>query len=85
MRSRRLIPSGVTRPQRSARCQKSTSSRVSTGESWSSAWWTDMRSVRRMARSRSIAITCGQSASVRAKVSSRTASLVGARTCQSTW
>ena len=60
-RSRSAIPSGVTWPQRSARCQKSTSRRVSTGESWSSAWWIDMRCVRRIARSSSALITCGQS------------------------
>ena len=37
------MPAGVTCPQRSARNQNSTSRRVSTGESCSSAWWTDMR------------------------------------------
>ena len=36
-------PAGVTRPQRSARIQNRTSRRVSTGDSWSSAWWIDTR------------------------------------------
>ena len=74
-RSRSAIPAGVTCPQRSARCQNSTSRRVSTGDSWSSASWIDMRCVRRTARSSRVLITCGQRASERPNASSRIASL----------
>ena len=72
-----LMPSGVTWPHRSARCQNSTSSRVSTGDSCSSASWIDIRCVRRSrARAARSSPAASRRASGRAR-SSRTASRTG--------
>ena len=50
-------PSALTLPQRSARYQNRTSSRVSTGDRPSSAWCTAIRTERRIARSSSTPVT----------------------------